>query len=116
MAGSLAFAGLEFTTWALGEDLRSTQVQQMLLDFSGEGWSRPPPLVAARAADILLEPGRSGLVADDEALQEVWDKFRTDSCFRKKGSKVHVFNFELEFKVSVALSLGGASAQTAAHA
>ena len=51
------------------EDIRSSQVKQMLEGMGSEEWSVPPPLLVARAADILHESGKSGLAASLDVMQ-----------------------------------------------
>lgn len=72
--------------WA--DDTRTSQVKQTSEDFSWPEFDSPPPLGAARAHDMLEQAGKADTAADPKALQEVWDDFRFNSCFKRKGSKV----------------------------
>lgn len=71
-----------------GDDLRSSQVRQMLEDISDEAFSEPSPLLMSRAADILGESGRADMIGDEQIVQTLWDEFRFNTtAFTRKGSK-----------------------------
>lgn len=87
LLGLLLIFNLPHGPWQ--EDIRASQVSQMLSDIAGESWTTPPPLLMARSLDIIKESDRPELVSDPDAAQILWDEFRyNNAAFRRKGSKV----------------------------
>ena len=77
--------------WA--EDYRSSQVKEMVDTLCKEEFATPPPLLLANAANIFKESERPGFAADPDSVQILWDDFRNDNPFRKKGAKISLNRF-----------------------
>lgn len=69
--------------WA--DDLRSSQVQQMLQDMCRQPWSQVLPLLEQRAIDVLSEQGQMHLLTQDNTLESVWSLFVHEGPFERKG-------------------------------
>lgn len=77
--------------WA--DDLRSSQVQQMLQDMCRQPWSKVLPLLEQRAIDVLSESRQMHLLTEDNTLESVWALFCHEGPFERKGSKVNLNRF-----------------------
>ena len=86
LLGLLLIWNLPHGPWQ--DDVRSSQVLQMLEDIAGDESTEPPPLLMSRMHDIARETGRSDIIGDEDAARKIWDDFRYNNlAFRKKGSK-----------------------------
>lgn len=102
LLGMLLVWNLPHGPWQ--DDVRSSQCLEMLKDFGEEAHRTPPPLLASRSYDVLADNRMSATAGEEGALQGIWDDFRWNSCFLKKGSKVLVVRVGLGEVDPVSLS------------
>lgn len=86
MLGLLMCWNLPHGPWQ--DDQRSSQARELIIDIVSSQYSTAPPLLASRASEILEETGRSSEAGDPGIMQRLWNEFRFDSVFERKGSKV----------------------------
>lgn len=96
-SGQMGFLLALLCTWNLphgpwADDARSSQILELLQELSSGPLEHIPPLLAARLGEIADELGTGEQLSGD-SLPEVWESFRKDSPFRRKGSKVCLNRF-----------------------
>lgn len=91
LLGLMVVWNLPHGPWA--DDMRSAQVQEALDLMTDCREASVPPLIEARSRSILQESGCEECLSNPDAIQRMWEGFRQDTPFRKKGSKTSLNRF-----------------------
>lgn len=72
--------------WA--DDVRWSQVRELLDEVTAQPWHEVPPLISARGYDMIREAEAEHLVTEGTPIENFWRQFCDMDAFATKGGKV----------------------------